>query len=196
MGKLVLYSICSLDGAVDDPNRLFPPDTTEPAPPEFDDAMHSRFQGLLRSQTAVLLGRGMYDEWARFWPTSDDQPFADFINTVPKYVVTSSRLDGRWANAQPICGPLAEIVATVKAGTTGDVGVHGSITLAQSLLAEGLVDEVQLTVAPVFDPVGRRLTERVTTLTPLALTDALVTPSGAMWLTYRLGTTVDGRTGG
>lgn len=72
MGKLVLYSICSLDGAVDDPNRLFPPNTTEPAPPEFDDEMEEPFRRLIGSQTAVLLGRGMYDEWARFWPTSED----------------------------------------------------------------------------------------------------------------------------
>lgn len=186
MGQLVLYSICSLDGAVDDPNRLFPPSTTEPSPPEFDDAMESRFRGLLENQTAVLLGRGMYDEWSRFWPTSDDQPFADFINTVPKWVVTSSPLGTPWHNAQPISGTLPDIVAQVKAGTSGDVGVHGSVTLAQSLLAAGLVDELQLTVAPILDPLGRRLAERVTDLTPLALTDSLVAPSGAMWLTYRL----------
>lgn len=186
MGKLVLYSICSLDGAVDDPNRLFPPSTPEPAPPEFEDAMEEPFRRLIGSQTAVLLGRGMYDEWARFWPTSQDL-FADFINNVPKYVVTSSPLDGGWTNAEAVSGPLADIVASVKANTTGNVGVHGSIALAQSLLAEGLVDELQLTVAPVLDPVGRRLTERITDLTPMTLTDALIVPSGAMWLTYRVG---------
>lgn len=185
MGKLVLYSICSLDGAVDDPNRLFPPNTTEPAPPEFDDEMEEPFRRLIGSQTAVLLGRGMYDEWARFWPTSQDF-FADFINNVRKYIVTSSPLDGGWTNAEPVSGPLAEIVASVKSSTTGDVGVHGSITLAQALLAEGLVDELQLTVAPILDPVGRRLTERVTDLTPLTLTDSLVAASGAMWLTYQV----------
>lgn len=185
MGRLVLYSICSLDGAVDDPNRLFPPSTTEPAPPEFEDAMEEPFRRLISTQTAVLLGRGMYDEWARFWPTSQDF-FADFINNVAKYVVTSSPLEQSWTNGQPVSGPLDQIVAQVKASTSGDVGVHGSITLAQSLLAEGLVDELQLTVAPILDPVGRRLTERVTELAPLQLTDSLVTPSGAMWLTYSL----------
>lgn len=191
MGKLVLYSICSLDGAVDDPSRLFPPSvtepgTTEPGPPEFDDAMESRFRGMLESQTAVLLGRGMYDEWSHFWPTSNDQPFADFINNVPKYVVTSTRLQSSWTNSQPICGTLPDIVARVKATTTGDVGLHGSVTLAQSMLAADLVDELQLTVAPIFDPSGRRLWERVTDPTPLKLTDSLVAPSGAMWLTYSL----------
>lgn len=103
-----------------------------------------------------------------------------------KYIVTSSPLDGGWTNAEPVSGPLAEIVASVKSSTTGDVGVHGSITLAQALLAEGLVDELRLTVAPILDPVGRRLTERVTDLTPLTLTDSLVAASGAMWLTYQV----------
>lgn len=186
MGQLVLYSICSLDGAVDDPNRLFPPNTAEPSPPEFDDAMESRFNDMLRSQTAVLLGRGMYDEWARFWPTSTDQPFADFINAVPKYVVTSRPLDGGWAHAQAVSGSLSGIVAQVKSATSGDVGVHGSITLAQSLLAEGLIDEIQLTVAPVIDPVGRRLMDRVPALTRMTLIDSLIAPSGAMWLTYQV----------
>ena len=187
MGKLVLYSICSLDGAVDSPNRLFPPSTTEPSPPEFDDAMETPFRKLLETQTAVLLGRGMYDEWSQFWPTSNDQPFADFINNVPKYVVTSKPLENPWHNSQSVSGPLAEVVAEVKATTTGDVGVHGSITLAQALLAEGLIDEIQLTVAPILDPVGRRLTERITDLTPLTLTYSLVDSSGAMWLTYSVG---------
>ena len=186
MGRLVLYSICSLDGAVDDPTRLFPPDTAAPSPPEFDDLLEDRFRRLIEAQTAVLLGRGMYDEWARFWPTSTDQPFADFINAVPKYVVTSSPLDGGWNNARPVSGSLADIVSQLKTATTGDVGVHGSVTLAQSLLAQGLVDELQLTVAPVFDPVGRRLTEHLGDLTHLTLTDSLIAPSGAMWLTYRL----------
>lgn len=185
MGQLVLYSICSLDGAVDDPARLFPPNSTQPAPPELADALEEPFRRLIGSQTAVILGRGMYDEWAHFWPASQDF-FADFINNVPKYVVTSMPLDGNWTNAEPVSGSLADVVARVKASTSGDVGVHGSITLAQSLLAEGLVDELQLTVAPILDPVGRRLTERMTDLAPLTLTDSLVTPNGAMWLTYRL----------
>lgn len=185
MGKLVLYALSSLDGGVDSPGQLFPPSMTEAdAPPEFDDAMETPFRKLIESQTAVLLGRGMYDEWSHFWPTSNDQPFADFINNVPKYVVTSTPLENPWHNAQSVSGPLTEVVAEVKASTTGDVGVHGSITLAQSLLAEGLIDEIQLTVAPILDPVGRRLTERLTDRTPLTLTYSLVDPTGAMWLTY------------
>ena len=59
----------------------------------------------------MLLGRRMYDEWSRYWPTSDEQPFADFINSVKKYVVTSTPLTNAWGDAEPVAGPVADFVA-------------------------------------------------------------------------------------
>ena len=187
MRKVVLYTITSLDGAVDDPTRAFPPDVDpdKPQPPTFDDGLIAREAELLATQDAVLLGRHMYDEWARYWPTSDEQPFADFINGVKKYVVTSSPLGVEWGDAEAVTGPLADIVRDLKGTEGGDIGVHGSIELAQSLLAEGLVDELHLAVAPVLDPEGRRLFEKGTDLQRLALVSATPTVSGALWLVYR-----------
>jgi dihydrofolate reductase len=141
---------------------------------------------MLARQSAVLLGRRTYDEWSRYWPTSDEQPFADFINTVPKYVVTSTPLAGSWLNAQPVSGPLAEVVADLKARADGDVGVHASITLAQSLLAEDLVDELCLAVGRVLDPVGPRLFAALPERRELELVEAAATSSGSVWLRYRL----------
>ena len=74
----------------------------------------------------------------------DDQPFADFINGVQKYVATSHGLANEWTNAAAIEGSVTDFVRDLKSGTGADIGVHGSITLAQSLLAAGLVDEVRL----------------------------------------------------
>ncbi len=185
MRKIVLYSICSLDGAVDDPTRAFP-STSQGEPPTFDDAMLEHEQRLLDSQDGVLLGRGMYDEWARYWPTSDVQPFANFINNVKKYVVTSRPLDTSWANTRSVDGPLRQIVSDLKKEDGRDIGVHGSITLAQSLLREDLVDELQLAVAPVLDPAGRRLSDGLADLRRLTLVESATMPSGALWLTYRL----------
>jgi dihydrofolate reductase len=68
----------------------------------------------------------------------------------------------------------------------GDIGVHGSIKLAQSLLAAGLVDELQLAVGPVLDPTGRRLFEGLDDLRRLELQSAVPTPGGTIWLTYRV----------
>jgi dihydrofolate reductase len=188
MPNVVLYTLISLDGATEDPHRYFPETGDKHGAPVFDEEL-ARLEGeMLARQGAVLLGRRTYDQWSRYWPTSDEQPFADFINTVPKYVVTSTPLTDDWANTQPVSGPLADVVADVKTRAGGDVGVHASITLAQSLLAEGLVDELCLAVGRVLDPVGPRLFAGLPELRELELVDAAPTTSGSVWLRYRLPT--------
>ena len=186
MPNLVLYTLVSLDGATEDPHRYFPETPDRQGAPVFDEELARLEAEMLARQKAVLLGRRTYDEWSRYWPTSDEQPFADFINAVPKYVVTSTPLAGDWPNAQAVSGPLAEVVADVKARTGGDVGVHASITLAKSLLAEDLVDELCLAVGRVLDPVGPRLFAGLPERRELALVEAASTSSGSVWLRYRL----------
>lgn len=188
MGRIVVCTLSTIDGAVDDPNRYFPdpdPNATGPAPPSYDDRMQELEAKQIDSQEAVLLGRGMYDEWSRYWPTSDAEPFASFINAVPKFVVTSSDLERQWGDVTTVSGDLAEIVAKLKAEVDGDIGVHGSIQLVKSLLAEDLVDELQLVIGPVVDPDGRRLFDTVSDLRRLTLHEATPTPSGTLWLVYR-----------
>jgi dihydrofolate reductase len=183
---IVLYTLVSLDGATEDPHRYFPETGDKHGAPVFDEEL-ARLEGeMLARQGAVLLGRRTYDEWSRYWPTSDEQPFADFINAVPKYVVTSTPLAGEWANAQAVTRPLAEVVADLKARAAADVGVHASITLAKSLLAEGLVDELCLAVGRVLDPVGPRLFAGLPARSELELIEAESTSSGSVWLRYRL----------
>ena len=186
MPDLVLYTLVSLDGATEDPRRYFPETPNRPGAPAFDDDLGRHEAEMLARQNAVLLGRRTYDQWSRYWPTSDEQPFADFINTVPKYVLTSTPLIGDWANAQRVSGPLAEVVAKVKANAGGDVGVHASITLAKALLAAGLVDELCLAVGRVLDPVGPRLFDELPDRVEMSLVAAAPTSSGSLWLRYRL----------
>jgi dihydrofolate reductase len=184
MSKLVLYTLVSLDGATEDPHRYFPETGDRPGAPVFDEELVRLETELIDRQRAVLMGRRTYDEWSRYWPTSDEQPFADFINAVPKYVLTSTPLAGGWNNAHAVSGPLAEVVANVKTLAEGDVGVHASITLAQSLLAEDLVDELCLAVGRVLDPVGPRLFAGLPALRELELLEARPTSSGSVWLRY------------
>src|SRR6476660_7341787 len=186
MPKIVLYTLVSLDGATEDPHRYFPETGEKVGAPVFDEELGRFEERMLARQSAVLLGRRTYDEWSRYWPTSDEQPFADFINAVPKYVVTSTPLAGGWSNAQSVSGPLPEVVADVKARAGADIGVHASITLAKSLLAEGLVDELCLAVGRVLDPVGPRLFAGLPALIELELVEAAPTTSGSVWLRYRL----------
>jgi dihydrofolate reductase len=187
MRKVVLYTLTSLDGAVEDPRRYFPGSTpTVASAPVFDPVMADLEAQLIGNQDAVLLGRNTFDEWSRYWPTSDEQPFADFINNVKKYVVTSRPLTNAWGDAEAVAGPVVDIVRDLKARPGGEIGVHGSIKLAQSLLAAGLVDELQLAVGPVLDPKGRRLFERLDDLRRLELLSATPTPGGTVWVTYRV----------
>jgi dihydrofolate reductase len=186
--NIVLYTLVSLDGATEDPHRYFPETPDRPGAPVFDEELGRHEGEMLARQGTVLLGRRTYDQWSRYWPTSTEQPFADFINEVPKYVVTSTPLAGDWNNAQSVSGPLPEVVADLKARSDGEVGVHASITLAKSLLAEALVDELCLAVGRVLDPVGPRLFDGLPERHELELVEAASTSSGSLWLRYRLPT--------
>lgn len=186
MRKLILYTLMSLDGDVDHPSRYFTPVQQPNSPPEFDSVMDDNETEIVRTQDTVLLGRAMYDEWSRYWPNVQDQPFADFINRVKKYVVTSTPLSNEWHNAEAIDGPVEASVSGLKAQPGKDIGVHGSIQLAQSLLGAGLVDELQLVVGPAFGFTGRRLFPGADEIRRLELLRAIPTPSGSVILSYRM----------
>ena len=183
MPTIVAFILMSLDGAVDDPKLYFQP-SERPDDPFTWDEQTDEFERLTTStQDAVLLGRGMWDEWRGFWP-GVSSPFADFINAVPKHVLTSRPLDGEWPGSRPVAGPLAHVVADVKASGARDVGVHGSIQLVQSLLAADLLDELRIVASPVAGAPGRRLFENLPTTRRYRLADAASTPTGNLLLTY------------
>jgi dihydrofolate reductase len=184
--KVVLYTLMSLDGAVDHPNQYFARDSQLGDVPEFDSVMIDNEKKVIDAQDAVLLGRNMYDEWSQFWPTADDHPFADFIDGVKKYVVTSTPLSDGWHNAEAVDRPAEDLVRDLKARSGGDIGIHGSIQLAQSLLEAGLVDELQLVVGPAFGCMGRRLFTSTDDIRRLDLLSAVPTPSGSLLLAYRV----------
>ena len=175
MRTVVAYELVSLDGVAESPDMfLF----------DFDEVMYENLRQVIATQDTVLLGRRMYDEWAEYWPTSDDQPFADFINTVRKYVVTSTPPANPWTNVSVIDGAaLRSSVEELKRQEGGDIGVHGSIDLAGSMLREGLVDELRLVVAPTVAGRGRRLFDDVD-LTRLEHLGTTVSPSGALLVGY------------
>ena len=176
MRKVVVYTLVSVDGVAQDPETfLF----------DFDKTMEANLAEVIGTQDVVLLGRRMYDEWSSYWPKSDDQPFADFINNVHKYVATASPLTNEWTAAEAIQGPVDDFVRELKAGQGGDIGVHGSIALAQYLLAQGLVDELRLLVAPHVVGTGRRLFEDDAAYS-LELVGSTASPSGSLLIHYRV----------
>ena len=176
MRKVVAGYFLSLDGVAEAPNRFIT---------AWDDETDASGANLIATQDAVILGRRSYDEWAEFWPESEIEPFATFINGVAKYVATSSPLEQEWTNARVIDGDLVEFVRDLKNRPGGDIGVHASISVAQALLAGGVVDELRLVVMPRISGHGRRLFDGVPSM-DLEVIRSEISPSGALIAAYRV----------
>jgi dihydrofolate reductase len=174
--KIVVYELLSLDGVAEDPDQFIA---------DWDEAMDANLAAVIATQDAVILGRRSYAEWARFWPTSQVEPFATFINGVPKHVATSTPLDQDWANATVIGGDLLEFVRDLKRQSGGDIGVHASISVAQALLAGGVVDELRLVIAPRIAGGGRRLFDGVPSI-ELESIETEISPTGSLLIGYRV----------
>jgi dihydrofolate reductase len=173
--KVVAYELLSLDGVAEAPERFFL---------EWDEATDANLADVIATQDAVILGRRSYDEWATYWPSSDVEPFASFINSVTKYVATSSPFSPLWTNSRVVEGDLFDFVERLRTESGGDIGVHASISVTRSLLAAGLVDELRLVIAPVIAEGGQRLFDGLTDLR-FTTTSTAVSPSGHLMLTYR-----------
>ena len=176
MRKIVAYELLSLDGVAESPDGFFD---------EWDDAMDANLAAVIATQDAVILGRRSYTEWAQFWPSSQIQPFATFINGVTKYVATSTPLDQDWANATVLDGDLVESVRDLKQQRGGDIGVHASISVAQALLAADVVDELKLAIAPAIAGRGRRLLDGVPSIR-LESIHGETSPTGHLIVHYRV----------
>ncbi len=175
MRKVVVYELLSLDGVAQDPDEFF----------GWDDVMDVNLGEVIATQDSVILGRRSYDEWAGYWPGSDLEPFATFINSVDKHVATSSPLDRAWTNSTVIDGDLIGFVQDLRQRSGGDIGVHASISVAQSLLAAGVVDELRLVIAPAIAGRGRRLLDGVPAHR-LEAVEVATSPTGHLLATYRV----------
>ena len=178
MRKVSAGLFSSIDGVVESPDQW---------QPAFDEEMGATLSRMLEEQDAVLLGRVTFTEWAGYWPTATDEPFAGWINRTPKYVA-SSTLDSvdQWSNSTLIKGPVADFVADLRQRDGGTIGVGGSPTLVRSLLDQGLLDELTLMISPVVAGGGRRrLFPQDAPPARFELVQAQPTSSGALIATYR-----------
>jgi dihydrofolate reductase len=175
MRKVVAYELLSLDGVAEEPDRFF----------DWDDVMDANLGAVIAAQDSVILGRRSYEEWAGYWPGSDIEPFATFINAVAKYVATSSPLDRNWANTTVVDGDLVEFVRDLKNRPGGDIGVHASISVAQALLAAGVVDELRLVISPAIVGSGRRLLDGLPAIR-LESIRSTTSPTGSLLVDYRV----------
>lgn len=189
MGKLVVTEFITLDGVVEAPGggEDFPHAGWSFQFNRGDEGDAFKFDEL-RAADAQLLGRVTYDGFARAWPSMVDNPFGDRMNSMPKYVVSTTlgQDDASWEHSTVIAGDVAGEVARLKKRYSGDVLVAGSVTLVRSLAEHDLVDEYRLMLFPLVLGTGKRLFTEGTPRTRLRLTGTTpVGPDGVTILTYQ-----------
>lgn len=151
MGRLVVTEFMSLDGVMEAPGGEPGHPHSGWVAPFMSEGQAPRFklEETLAAE-ALLIGRTTYESFAGAWPERDDEAgFAAKMNSMPKYVVSSTLADPEWDNTTVITGDLADSVTDLKASIRGMILVAGSHTLVHALIRARLVDEIRLMIAPV-----------------------------------------------
>jgi dihydrofolate reductase len=184
MGRIVVTEFISLDGVIEAPGGgedykyagwTFEIDRGDEGNQfKLDETM---------SSAALLLGRRTYEGFAAAWPERDGE-FADKFNTMPKYVVSSSLRDPEWTNSTVLSGDLVDEITKLTNDQNGDIVVHGSAQLVQSLIENDLVDELRLMVFPVVLGTGKRLFGGTTDKKRLQLSSSTVVGDGVALQVY------------
>jgi len=184
MGRIVVTEFISLDGVIEAPGGgedykyggwTFEIDRGDEGNRfKLDETM---------SSAALLLGRRTYEGFAAAWPERDGE-FADKFNTMPKYVVSSTLRDPEWTNSTVLSGDVVDEITKLKQEQDGDIVVHGSAQLVQSLIENDLVDELRLMVFPVVLGTGKRLFGETTDKKRLRLSSSTVVGDGVAIQVY------------
>jgi dihydrofolate reductase len=185
MGRIIVTEFISLDGVVEDPGGAedykyggwsFEFDRGDEGNKfKLDETMDTE---------ALLLGRVTYEGFAEAWPSREGE-FADKFNSMPKHVVSSTLTAPEWTNSTVIAGDdVVEAVTTLREEAGGDVVVHGSASLVQTLIEHDLVDELRLMVFPVVLGTGKRLFGDPGAKKTLRLVGSQVVGDGVVILTY------------
>jgi dihydrofolate reductase len=179
MGRIVVTEFISLDGVVEAPGgEGFRHENWSFAFDRGDDGEQFKVDEALGAE-ALLLGRKTYEGFAAAWPDYEGE-LADKYNSMPKYVVSSTLTDPTWNNSHVISGDVAVEVGKLKEEVDGEIQIAGSIRLAQSLIANDLVDEIRLMTFPVILGTGRRLFGETPDKTTWQLTESRTVGEGVL----------------
>ena len=184
MGRIVITEFVSLDGVVEDPGGAedFRHSGWSFEFERGEDGDRFKLEETLDTE-ALLLGRVTYEGFAAAWPSREGE-FADKFNTMPKYVVSSTLDQPEWSNTTVLEGDVAEAVSKLKREVDGNIVVHGSIQLVQTLLEHDLFDELRLMVFPVALGTGKRLFGETSDKKPLRLKESKIVGDGVAILVY------------
>jgi dihydrofolate reductase len=188
MGKIVISENITLDGVVQDPtgdegfrhggwfNQIGDKDREAWAKVQFDEALGTE---------ALLLGRRSYDFFAARWPSRSGE-WADRLNSLPKYIVSSTLEHRDWNNSTVLQGEVVTEVSKLKQALDGEIVVYASRQLVLTLMEHDLVDELRLMVYPVVLGAGERIFGQTSDKRPLRLLDTRRVGDGLAFLTYEL----------
>ena len=179
MRRIVVTEFVSLDGVMEEPRWTF---QFERGP----DGAKFKLDELFDSE-ALLLGRVTYQGFAQAWPSMGTDDFGKRMNSIRKYVVSSTLTDAEatWGETTVIRGDVATEIAKLKAEPGGDLLVEGSCQLAHTLTQHGLVDEYRLMLFPIILGAGKRLfPDTMTEAAKLTLVDSKPDGDGVLLLTY------------
>jgi dihydrofolate reductase len=187
MGKIVITTNASLDGVVQDPDgeegfklggwfgQFGGKDLEQWAEVETDEALRAE---------ALLLGRRSEEWFATRWASRTGE-WADRLNSMPKYVVSSTLTEPRWGNSTVLKGDVVGEVSKLKQEIAGEILVYASYQLERALIEHDLVDELRLVVFPVVLGAGERLFGPTGDKKPMRLVSAQTIGDGLAFLTYQ-----------
>jgi dihydrofolate reductase len=181
MRSVVWSEYISLDGVVDEPGEW--------SIPYFSDDLAKYKYDELFASDALLLGRITYEAFAAAWPTMEELEgdFAVRMNTLPKYVASTTLQKADWNNSTIIRENVPEAVSELKHQSGKDILIGGSGALAKTLMPHNLIDEIRMLVHPIGVGTGKRLFEGAQESIGLKLVDTQTFESGVVALTYHAG---------
>jgi len=190
--RLTLHTFLTLDGVMqapggpdEDPDGGFPYGGW--SFPYGDEDFGAAMVGWFAGASAFLLGRRTYQIFSGYWPrvTDASNPIASKLNTLPKYVASTTLASAEWRGSVLLGGDLAAEVAKLKEQPGSELQVHGSGDLAQTLIAHDLIDEYRLLTFPVHLGSGKKLFRDGARPAALRLTSATTTSSGVVIASYQ-----------
>lgn len=191
MGDLTITTFVTLDGVMQAPGG----DGEDSSggfkhggwlPPYFDEVAGATMNEIFAKADAFLLGRTTYDIFASHWPhvTDENDPVATALNTLPKFVASRTRSSFEWHNTTHVAD-VVKSIKDIKQQFSGEIQVHGSWGLAQTLIQHSLIDEYRLLIFPVLVGNGKRLFGEGAVPAALSLIESKVTTKGVVISFYR-----------
>jgi dihydrofolate reductase len=182
MRRLLLTENITADGRIEMIDDWF-----NPSPDGDVSDLQTEMERQGASCDAVVLGRQTFEDFRGYWPEHADEPAGAYLDQVLKYVVSATMTDPQWQHSTVLSGDPVDEVRRLKGSDGGDLMVTGSITLAHTVLAAGLVDEIRLFVYPAVQGRGKGLVAEGTALPHLELRECKSFRSGVVLLRYAVG---------